>query len=145
MCSSDLKVAEKDIQKGTNHVMMVKKTTHFKKAKGGGKARKTSKKSKASKPGPKPETECFFCKENDHWKRNCPKYIAEKKKTGASATSSGILDIHVIDVYLSGPKSNSWVFDTGSVANICNTMRSEERRVGKECLRLCRSRWSPYH
>ena len=47
-----LKVAEKDIQKRTNHVMMVKKTTHFKKAKGGGKARKTSKKSKASKPGP---------------------------------------------------------------------------------------------
>ena len=25
------------------------------------------------------------------------------------------------------------------------TTRSEERRVGKECLRLCRSRWSPYH
>ena len=25
------------------------------------------------------------------------------------------------------------------------TARSEERRVGKECLRLCRSRWSPYH
>ena len=24
-------------------------------------------------------------------------------------------------------------------------IRSEERRVGKECLRLCRSRWSPYH
>ena len=23
--------------------------------------------------------------------------------------------------------------------------RSEERRVGEECLRLCRSRWSPYH
>ena len=26
-----------------------------------------------------------------------------------------------------------------------NAARSEERRVGKECLRLCRSRWSPYH
>ena len=25
------------------------------------------------------------------------------------------------------------------------TARSEERRVGKECERLCRSRWSPYH
>ena len=24
-------------------------------------------------------------------------------------------------------------------------VRSEERRVGKECVRLCRSRWSPYH
>ena len=23
--------------------------------------------------------------------------------------------------------------------------RSEERRVGKECEDLCRSRWSPYH
>src|SRR3546814_9014094 len=23
-------------------------------------------------------------------------------------------------------------------------MRSEERRVGKECVRTCRSRWSPY-
>ena len=25
------------------------------------------------------------------------------------------------------------------------TLRSEERRVGKECRALCRSRWSPYH
>ena len=24
-------------------------------------------------------------------------------------------------------------------------LRSEERRVGKECLCACRSRWSPYH
>src|SRR5216117_4524136 len=24
-------------------------------------------------------------------------------------------------------------------------LRSEERRVGKECPSLCRSRWSPYH
>ena len=24
-------------------------------------------------------------------------------------------------------------------------VRSEERRVGKECALLCRSRWSPYH
>ena len=23
--------------------------------------------------------------------------------------------------------------------------RSEERRVGKECMHECRSRWSPYH
>ena len=26
-----------------------------------------------------------------------------------------------------------------------STVRSEERRVGKECATLCRSRWSPYH
>src|SRR3546814_12281548 len=30
--------------------------------------------------------------------------------------------------------------DTGDGA-----ARSEERRVGKECVSTCRSRWSPYH
>ena len=29
------------------------------------------------------------------------------------------------------------------IKNIC--LRSEERRVGKECTSWCRSRWSPYH
>jgi phosphoribosylglycinamide formyltransferase 2 len=29
--------------------------------------------------------------------------------------------------------------------HFCDPIRSEERRVGKECRRLCRSRWSPYH
>src|SRR3546814_6451735 len=27
----------------------------------------------------------------------------------------------------------------------CPIQRSEERRVGKECVSTCRSRWSPYH
>src|SRR3546814_1108178 len=27
----------------------------------------------------------------------------------------------------------------------CCAARSEERRVGKECVSTCRSRWSPYH
>src|SRR3546814_2895980 len=27
----------------------------------------------------------------------------------------------------------------------CGGERSEERRVGKECVSTCRSRWSPYH
>src|SRR3546814_18929981 len=28
---------------------------------------------------------------------------------------------------------------------LTNVLRSEERRVGKECVSTCRSRWSPYH
>src|SRR3546814_18004169 len=28
---------------------------------------------------------------------------------------------------------------------ITGYQRSEERRVGKECVSTCRSRWSPYH
>src|SRR3546814_15660383 len=30
-------------------------------------------------------------------------------------------------------------------ANTVTDLRSEERRVGKECVSTCRSRWSPYH
>ena len=29
--------------------------------------------------------------------------------------------------------------------NLGMVERSEERRVGKECASMCRSRWSPYH
>src|SRR3546814_2144622 len=30
-------------------------------------------------------------------------------------------------------------------AGVPKEVRSEERRVGKECVSTCRSRWSPYH
>src|SRR3546814_12665676 len=30
-------------------------------------------------------------------------------------------------------------------ARVWSIMRSEERRVGKECVSTCRSRWSRYH
>src|SRR3546814_8041508 len=33
---------------------------------------------------------------------------------------------------------------TGNIDDAGN-VRSEERRVGKECVSTCRSRWSPYH
>src|SRR3546814_2650590 len=32
-----------------------------------------------------------------------------------------------------------------SVTSDEEVVRSEERRVGKECVSTCRSRWSPYH
>src|SRR3546814_14495123 len=33
-----------------------------------------------------------------------------------------------------------------ALGELANTYpRSEERRVGKECVSTCRSRWSPYH
>src|SRR3546814_3845249 len=33
----------------------------------------------------------------------------------------------------------------GSITSSPAGARSEERRVGKECVSTCRSRWSPYH
>ena len=46
--------------------------------------------------------------------------------------------------------ANSSGYGSVSIGNASHSKgaystRSEERRVGKECLRLCRSRWSPYH
>src|SRR3546814_2374993 len=35
--------------------------------------------------------------------------------------------------------------DTCPITDIAFDVRSEERRVGKECVSTCRSRWSPYH
>src|SRR3546814_8465949 len=32
-----------------------------------------------------------------------------------------------------------------NIATHAAVVRSEERRVGKECVSTCRSRWSPYH
>src|SRR3546814_13403943 len=32
-----------------------------------------------------------------------------------------------------------------SIYSLLGSARSEERRVGKECVSTCRSRWSPYH
>ena len=73
---------------------------------------------KKPKAGPKPETECFYCKGNDYWKQNYPKYLADKKD---GKVNKGIFDIHIIDVYLTSARSNPWVFDTCSVAKISNS------------------------
>ena len=56
-------------------------------------------------------------------------HLIEKKKLKISEIKIS----QIIDEYLS-------VLERAKEEN-----RSEERRVGKECLRLCRSRWSPYH
>src|SRR3546814_7386260 len=35
--------------------------------------------------------------------------------------------------------------DSSATPVATSATRSEERRVGKECVSTCRSRWSPYH
>src|SRR3546814_4802338 len=37
------------------------------------------------------------------------------------------------------------IWDVYRAGGITIANRSEERRVGKECVSTCRSRWSPYH
>src|SRR3546814_5830318 len=37
------------------------------------------------------------------------------------------------------------LFGSGANVEFAGRIRSEERRVGKECVSTCRSRWSTYH
>ncbi|KAK1667045.1 hypothetical protein QYE76_055204 [Lolium multiflorum] len=120
-----LKAAEIEIKK-EHQVLMVNKTTSFKKqGKSKGKNKKSGKKAATPpvkpKSGPKPDAECYYCKEKGHWKRNCSKYLADLKSGLVKKKKEGISDIHVIDVYLTSSRSSTWVFDTGSVAHICNS------------------------
>ena len=103
-----LKLVEVEI-KNEHQVLMVNKTTSFKK-KGKGKKRNFNKNGKQvvtpvkkPKARPKPEIECFYYKGNGHWKRNYPKYLADKKD---GKVNTGIFYIHVIDVYLTSARSS---------------------------------------
>src|SRR3546814_14943207 len=46
--------------------------------------------------------------------------------------------------YPSGPRGNSRFSENQALYNQLD-MRSEERRVGKECVSTCKFRWSTYH
>ena len=105
---SMLKSAEVEIKK-EHQVLMVNKTTSFKK-KGKGKKENFKKNGnqvatpgKKPKAGPKPKTECFYYKGTGHWKRNYPKYLADKND---GIVNKGIFVIHVIDVYLTNARSS---------------------------------------
>src|SRR3546814_1527137 len=48
-------------------------------------------------------------------------------------------------ITLTGPDGATAQQDAAADATGRLAFRSEERRVGKECVSTCRSRWSPYH
>ena len=75
---------------------------------------------KKPKSGPKPETECFYCKGTGHSKQNCPKYLADKKD---GKMNKGIFYIHVIGVYFTTVYSNPSAFHNGSVTKTSNSKR----------------------
>jgi hypothetical protein len=89
-----LKTAEGGLRKNRKQVLLVNKTVSFKKngmSKKGKGAGKTGSQSN-SKSGAKIETECFYCEGTGHWKRNCKKYLADKKK-GITVIQVNVIDI----------------------------------------------------
>ena len=103
-----LKSTKVEVKK-EHQVLMIDKTTSFKRRTKGkkGNFKKNDKQVvtpvKKPKAEPKPETECYYCKGNDHWKQNYPKYLVDKKD---GKVNKGIFDIQVIDVCLTSVYSS---------------------------------------
>src|SRR3546814_16584387 len=78
-------------------------------------------------------------------RRDAKAALAQARQDGAGGDD----DFHEVEVALAlqiGPDRVAADAALQAVIDAqADTMRSEERRVGKECVSKCRSRWSPYH
>ncbi|KAK2448130.1 secreted RxLR effector protein [Trifolium repens] len=128
-----LRTAEQNLKTKGKSILMVSNGNKHHKKQGGKWKDKGVAKPKQTAPALKPsgsiakEGNCFYCGKTGHWKRNCPKYLEDKKK-GVAPTTSGIF---VIEINLS--TSTSWVLDTGCGSHICTNVQElkESRELAK--------------
>src|SRR3546814_11370895 len=83
-----------------------------------------------------------YCTKSSHFRH----VVEEAFKNDIHLETSAAFDMSMIDAMEKKGVINKNVYV------VCNgfktqqyKQRSEERRVGKECVSTCRSRWSPYH
>src|SRR3546814_11888014 len=66
-----------------------------------------------------------------------------------TAIKAALLDQRVVagigNIYACEALHRAGISPRRLALNVRGGRRSEERRVGKECVSTCRSRWSPYH
>src|SRR3546814_12340590 len=68
----------------------------------------------------------------------CKRFHSE---TATPLLAAGDVKMILVHTPILGPGSER----LAEFAAAANLQRSEERRVGKECVSTCRTRWSPYH
>ncbi|KAA0026286.1 gag/pol protein [Cucumis melo var. makuwa] len=73
---------------------------------------KTSKKAKVAKGI------CFHCNQEGYWKRNCPKYLVEKKKI-----KQGKYDLLVLKTCLVENDDSAWIIDSGATNHVCSSFQ----------------------
>src|SRR3546814_4769525 len=81
-----------------------------------------------------------WCCHSNQRERASPKHADQQQSSnyGESAAADCFPVLHCSS---SSTTTRTWMVD----ARPTLYPRSEERRVGKECVSTCRSRWSPYH
>src|SRR3546814_15100983 len=79
------------------------------------------------------------------WPFHFPLRIHPSRNRDGSCHSTGIQRLGALQNF----SQSKIAIQTNAMATANKPMdvliRSEERRVGKECVSACRSRWSPYH
>src|SRR3546814_12608806 len=87
---------------------------------------------------------------HDHLRSDRRKQIFQKHQQ-SDANISHLLHLagnpvsHILSWCVGGPVLETVKKNRGTARTGCWDRRSEERRVGKECVSTCRSRWSPDH
>ena len=62
---------------------------------------------------------CFHCNVDGHWKRNCPKYLAELAE---KKRQNGKFDLHVLEALLVEVDISSWIIHSGATNHICSSL-----------------------
>src|SRR3546814_15585907 len=73
--------------------------------------------------------------------KECLRLLLTPMRAKEVARTTG-LSVNTVNEHLKSARRKLGTSDSWSAAQL---LRSDERRVGKECVSTCRSRWSPYH
>ena len=113
-----------NVNKGKGFKKVAKSKSNYQ-----GKGKQVAKPKGGEKPKVAADRDCFYCKAKGHWKRNCPKYLEDKKNGTVSSGTSGI---YVIDIMTTNVLTLEydpiWVLDTACGAHIISYVKELRNR-----------------
>ncbi|KAA0043002.1 gag/pol protein [Cucumis melo var. makuwa] len=60
---------------------------------------------------------CFHSNDDEHWKKNCPKYLVKKKE------KEGKYDLLVLETCLVENDQNAWILDSRATNHVCSSLQ----------------------